>query len=415
LTIRAPSFPVLATCAAFAATLAAAPSHAQRNGPLYDRAVAIQPDAVKLLGRLVDIDSGTFSEKGLTQVGAIAAQELKALGAQVELVPASPALGSNVVARLRGKGRGRLLLMAHMDTVFADGAAKARPFRIEGKRAYGPGVMDNKGGIVTAIAALRMLRAQGFDDYAELTVFINTNEETGSHGSRELIEKLARSHDVVLNLEPGREPDGLVVERKGAATVNVEVKGKAAHAGIAPDQGRNAAMEVAHQVLQLGKLGDPAKRTTINFTVLKAGERTNVIPDTASAQADVRVAVPAEYARLERDLARVSANKLIADTQVTATLQPGSPPMARNGATDVLAARASAIYAELGRKLTLESTGGAADANYSAGAGVPTIDGLGIVGGAIHTPEEYADLDSFAPRFYLLARLIMELGAKPAK
>jgi glutamate carboxypeptidase len=415
MTVRVPSFPALASCAVLAAASAAVPAHAQRNQPLYEQAVAVQPDAVKLLGRLVDIDSGSFSESGLTQVAAVAAQEFKALGAQVELVSAAPALGSNVVARLHGKGRGRILLMTHMDTVFPDGAAKARPFRIEGRRAYGPGVMDNKGGIVTAIAALRMLRARGFDDYADLTVFINTNEETGSHGSRALIERLARSHDVVLNLEPGREPDGLVIERKGAATVDVEVKGKAAHAGVAPDQGRNAAMELAHQVLQLSKLGDPAKRTTINFTVLKAGERTNVIPDAASAQADVRVTQPAEYARLERDLARVSADKLIPDTTVTATLAPGSPPMARNAATDALAARAGVIYAELGRKLTLESTGGAADANYSAGAGVPTIDGLGIVGGGIHTPGEYADLDSFAPRFYLLARLIMELGAKPVK
>jgi glutamate carboxypeptidase len=404
----------LPSLAALAALLAAGPGHAQRNQALYEQAALVRPDAVKLLERLVNTDSGTFSESGLAQVGAIVEQELKALGAQVERVPAAPALGANIVARLHGKGRGRILLMAHMDTVFADGAAKARPFRIEGQRAYGPGVMDNKGGIVTAIAALKMLRASKFDGYADLTVFINTNEETGSRGSRELIETLARSHDVVLNLEPGREPDGLVVERKGAAVINLEVKGKAAHAGIAPEQGRNAAMEAAHQVLQLSKLGDADKRTTVNVTVLKAGERSNVIPDAASAQADVRVAQPGEYQRLERDLARLSANKSIADTQVTATLAPGSPPMARTGATDALAARAAAIYAELGRELSLQSTGGAADANYSAGAGVPTIDGLGVVGGAIHTPDEYADLDSFAPRFYLLARLIMELGSRPA-
>jgi glutamate carboxypeptidase len=125
------------------------------------------------------------------------------------------------------------------------------------------------------------------------------------------------------------------------------------------------------------------------------------------------VALPAEYPRLERDLVRLAANKLIADTQVTATLAAGSPPMARNATTDALAARATTIYAELGRQLSLQSTGGAADANYSAGAGVPTVDGLGIVGGGIHTPEEYADLDSFVPRFYLLARLIMELGGRP--
>jgi glutamate carboxypeptidase len=367
--------------------------------------------AWKLLENLVNIDSGTFNGQGLNRVADIAADELTRLGAKVTRHPATPALGANLVATLTGTGKGRILLVAHMDTVFADGAAKERPFHISGGRAYGPGVMDDKGGIVMGIYALRILQQLGFRDYAAITFLLNTNEETGSAGSRALIATLAKQHDVALNLEPGRVADGLVIWRKGSAEVELDVKGKAAHAGVAPDSGRNAAMEVAHQILQLGALGDREKQTTVNFTVLKAGDRSNVIPDHATAQADVRAATTAEFDRVEKDLARLSQNKLIPDTEVTATLKRSFPPMPQNPQSDALAAHAQAIYGELGRKLTLEGSGGAADSSLTAGAGTPSLDGFGIVGGGIHTPEEYAEVASMAPRLYLLARMLMDLGA----
>lgn len=371
-----------------------------------------QGDALKLLERLVNIDSGSGYEAGLNQVSDIAIAELKTLGASIEKVPNGAAGGSHVLATLKGTGKARILLMAHMDTVFKEGTAAERPFRIQDGRAYGPGVMDDKGGIVAGIYALKVLDNLKFKDYAQITFLLDASEETGSEIATELIKKTAKAHDVTLNLEPGRPADGLVVWRKGSATALVEVKGKAAHAGVAPELGRNAAMEAAHQILQLGKLGDEAKKTTINFTVLKAGDRTNVIPDQATAKADVRAAVPEEFDRIEKDLARVSANKLIADTEVKTTLQRGLPPMPQTEQSDALVAMAQGIYGELGRKLTIEGSGGAADSSLSAGVGTPTLDGFGIVGGNIHTPEEYAEVESVAPRIYLLARMIMELSAK---
>jgi glutamate carboxypeptidase len=358
---------------------------------------------------MVNIDSGSFNGQGLDAVGAIASAELKKLGARIETTSAAPAAGHNIVATFTGKGKGRILLVAHLDTVFADGTAKARPFRIEGKRAYGPGIMDDKGGVATAIGALKIL--QGFKDYAKITVLLNTNEETGSHGTRTLIEKLAKEHDVAFNLEPGRAADGLVIARKGSGEIEMEVKGKAAHAGVAATQGRNAALEAAHQVVQLSKLGNG--ETTVNWTVIHSGDRSNVIPDRAIAQADVRVAVAEEFDRVEHDIERISANKLIPDAEVGIHLRRGFPPMPASPITDALAHRASDIYAELGRKLTLESTGGAADASLIFAAGVPTLDGLGIVGGGIHTADEYAEIDSIAPRLYLLARLIQTYGQEP--
>ncbi|MFQ6346678.1 M20/M25/M40 family metallo-hydrolase [Pseudomonas sp. R11F] len=368
--------------------------------------------ALKLLERLVNIDSGSGYEPGLTQVRDIAVDELKQLGFSIELVPDKAANNSHVVAILKGTGKARILLMAHMDTVFKEGSAAERPFHIKDGRAYGPGVMDDKGGIVAGIYALKVLKNQGFKDYAQITFLLDASEETGSEAASELIRKTAKAHDVTLNLEPGRPADGLVVWRKGSATAVVEVKGKAAHAGVAPELGRNAAMEAAHQILQLGKLGDEEKKTTINFTVLKAGDRVNVIPDQATAKADVRAALPEEFDRIEKDLARVSANKLIPDTEVTTSLHRGLPPMPQTPESDKLVAIAQGIYGELGKTLTIEGSGGAADASLSAGVGTPTLDGFGIVGGNIHTPEEYAEVESVVPRVYLLSRMIMELSKR---
>ena len=169
-------------------------------------------------------------------------------------------------------------------------------------------------------------------------------------------------------------------------------------------------MELAHQVIQMRNLGDSQKLTTVNFTVLKTGEAKNVIPEAATGYGDVRVAVPEEFDRVERDMAKISATKLIPDTQVKTSVIRGFPPMPKNAKSDALAEKAQAIYGELGRKLTLEGSGGAADASLSAGVGTPTLDGFGIVGGNIHTPDEYAEVESIVPRLYLLTRMLMEVS-----
>ncbi|MBS7426136.1 M20/M25/M40 family metallo-hydrolase [Pseudomonas syringae] len=397
---------------ALALTALAPAAMAEPHKAIQADAEQYKDEALKLLERLVNIDSGSGYVPGLTKVSDIAIEELKKLGATIELVPNTPEASNHVIATLKGTGKAKILLMAHMDTVFKEGSAAERPFHIKDGRAYGPGVMDDKGGIVAAIYALKVLHNLKFTDYAQITVLLDASEETGSGVATELIKKTAKEHDVTLNLEPGRPADGLVVWRKGSATALVEVKGKASHAGVAPELGRNAATEVAHQILQLGKLGDEEKKTTINFTVLKAGDRTNVIPDQASAKADVRAAVPEEFDRVEQDLAKVSANKLVPDTEVKTSLVRGLPPMPQTAQSDALVTMAQGIYGELGRTLTIEGSGGAADSSLSASVGTPTLDGFGIVGGNIHTPEEYAEVGSVAPRIYLLSRMIMKLSGQ---
>ena len=406
------TFPRTLLAATLALSFSLPAYSAEPHKQIQQQAEQYKAQALKLLERLVNIDSGSGYEPGLTQVRDIAVDELKQLGFTIELVPDKAANNSHVVANLKGTGKAKILLMAHMDTVFKEGSAAERPFHIKDGRAYGPGVMDDKGGIVAGIYALKVLKSQGFKDYAQITFLLDASEETGSDAASELIRNTAKGHDVTLNLEPGRPADGLVVWRKGSATAVVEVKGKAAHAGVAPELGRNAAMEAAHQILQLGKLGDEDKKTTINFTVLKSGDRTNVIPDQATAKADVRAALPEEFDRIEKDLARVSANKLIPETEVKTSLQRGLPPMPQTAESDKLVAIAQGIYGELGRKLTIEGSGGAADASLSAGVGTPTLDGFGIVGGNIHTAEEYAEVESVVPRVYLLSRMIMELSKR---
>ena len=193
--------------------------------------------------------------------------------------------------------------------------------------------------------------------------------------------------------------------------MQVEVRGKAAHAGVEPESGRNVVMEIAHQILQVRKLGNREKQTTVNFTVVKAGDRANVIPDSALAQDDVRAAVLEEFDRVETDLTKVAAKKLISDTQVTILLDRKFPPMQKTKQTAVLAAKAQAIYGELGRVLTLEGSGGAADSIFAAGIGMPTLDGLGLVGGKAHTADEYVEVERIVPRLYLLTRLLMVLGS----
>ena len=396
--------------AAFISGTVAVGAASEAVKPILDSAERQQPGAIKLWERLVNIDSGTGNAEGLRTVGAIAIEELQKLGATIETVPAMPAVGDNIVASFSGSGKGKVLLMAHMDTVFAKGTAAARPFRIEGGRAYGPGVGDDKAGIVVALSVLKILDELKFKDYARITLMLNTNEETGSRGSRALIEKLAREHDVTLNLEGGRIGDGITVWRKGSGTINVEVKGRASHAGAAPEAGRNAAMELAHQMLQLSKLANAEKGTTVNFTVIKAGDRKNVIPDHAVADADIRALVSEEFDRVEREMAEVVKNKLIPDTEVTATLTRSFPVMPQNAQTDALAAMAQRVYGEIGRTLQLVGSGGAADSSLSAGVFKPTLDGLSLVGGNAHTDQEFVTVDSMVPRFYLLTRMVMELG-----
>jgi len=377
--------------------------------PLWQAAQNSEPAVLTTLERLINVESGTGYGPGLSQISQWLGLELQTLGATVESRPVGTNAGNILIATFKGSGQGRILLLAHMDTVFKEGTLANRPFKRENGRLYGPGVADDKGGVAVGLQALRLLCQIGFTNYERITFLLNPDEEKGSLGSHELISQFAREHDVALTLEPGVPGDGVMKARKGIGYYKINITGKAAHAGIRPEAGRNAAMELAHQVLQMGQLGDSAKGTTVNFTILKAGEdRPNVIPDFAFGQADVRVFEPAEFDRLERDFTRLAQEHLVPDTKVVVDARRGRPPFPANPGSERLAAQAVAIYQEIGKSLNVTTSGGGSDANYASEAGIPALDGLGMVGGNDHEPTEYGEQGSIAPRIYLLTRMIME-------
>jgi glutamate carboxypeptidase len=330
----------------------------------------------------------------------------------VESVPAEEAgLAENTVATLSGRGKGRILMIGHIDTVFAPGTAHRRPFHEDDKRAYGPGVADEKGGVIEGVYALQILHDLDFRNFGKIVFLMETSEERGSPGTRALIGKLLKDADVELNLEPGDVPDTLTVWRKGSDTFRIDVKGRAAHAGVAPQDGRNAALELIHQLSGLEVFPKSGDGLTVNLTVMHAGTRANIIPEDASAQVNVRVRDKADFARVEQILRKNAETTVIPDTKVTISHGEGFPPLPNNPATDRLAAQAQRIYAGIGRTLAAGGNGGASESALAADAGVPALDGLGPVGGGFHSDEEFLELDTVTPRLYLLTRLLMDLGS----
>lgn len=405
---RPPYASALVLCLSFACTGAIA-SPAQ---DLLEKAKAEQSSYLDTLKTLVSVDTGTGTQQGLTDIGALLVKRLEALGATVQTSAATPSVGNNIVGTFKGSGSKRFMLMVHYDTVFGPGTAARRPFRIEGERAYGPGVGDAKGGVAMILHAIKLLQDVRFNDYATLTVLFNPDEEMGSLGSRQIIAELARKHDYVFSYEPPNK-DAVTVATNGINQLLLEVRGRSAHAGSAPEDGRNALTELAHQVVQLKDLGDPAKGTTVNWTLAKAGEKANIIPALATAEADMRYADLSESDRVLADAQRISQARLIADTQVTLTLRKGRPPLARNEGSAALASTAQQLYGQIDRSLEPIAMRFGTDAGYAyvPGSATPAVlETMGVVGAGLHADDEYIELSSIAPRLYLTVAMIRHLS-----
>jgi glutamate carboxypeptidase len=403
--------------ASFCIVVALPAAAAPRNDKLYAAVEASRAGFLDLLSQIVNIDSGTGDVAGGDKVLALLTQKLKALGGEVRREPAEvPDLPANLVATFHGTGKGRILVIAHVDTVFSPGTVAQRPFRMDTARAYGPGVGDEKAGVVSAITALKLLHEIGFNKFATITLLLETSEERGSIGTTRLIRTLAAQSDVEFNMEPGDPPDALTVWRKGSQVIHIRVKGRAAHAGMAPQDGRNAATELIHQIDSIkGLVPLSGDGPTLNLTVLKAGDRTNIIPDEAEAMFSLRVRTLAQRDEILGKLRAAATTTAVPDTSVTVTADPGYPPLIETPAVDALAARAAAIYAELGMSLGKSGNGGASESAVAQSVGTPALDGLGLVGGDFHTDKEWIDLTSLSPRLYLFTRLLMEMGTNPPK
>ena len=379
---------------------------------------------IETMRELVSIESGSHDPDGLRVIAGVVADRLRALGGDVELVTHddpylmvdTPAeIGPTVVGRFRGRGRGRILLLAHMDTVYRRGQLAEQPFRTADGRAYGLGIADDKNGVALILHTLAVLREFDFDDYEVITVLINGDEEVSSAGSRSLITELGAAHDAVFSCEGGGEDDRLALTTAGIGAVALTVTGRASHAGSAPERGRNALYELAHQVLQMRNLTDAEAGIKFNWTIAAAGARRNVIPAEARATADYRVLRVADYERVEQTVRSRIRNRLIPNTTVEVAFERRRPPLEISPASRALAAHAQAIYRESGRSLGVsdQAAGGGTDAAFAAlETDAAVIEGFGLVGAGAHADaREFVELDSVVPRLYLLVRMIMDVAA----
>lgn len=367
------------------------------------------------LKTIVNIDSGTYTKAGVDRVAAYLQERFQGFGFSTRF-ERQEHYGDHLVATHRGNvpGGPRILLIGHIDTVLPDGEAGRRPFTIsrrDGARiATGPGILDMKSGVLIGMYALHLLIEGQQANYSQVTFICNSDEEIGSPSSRPLIQQLAQQADAVLVLEPGRAQGTIVSSRKGCGQYRVEVHGLSAHAGVEPQLGRNAILELSYQVQKMQALNGTIPGATLSAGIIRGGERTNVVPDYAYFDMDVRVADQASLKALEEAMRQVTHQNKLAGTRITLSGSLLCQPFERNQHNEQLVALAKEAGRELGVKIQDVGSGGASDANTTAAIGIPTLDGLGAGGGLAHNPGEYIELDYLPTRIALAAGLIKKIS-----
>lgn len=386
---------------------------AAADASLLEAARRAEPAVIESLKSMVTIESGSADAIGLNRMADYTEGRLKALGAATERRRATTGPGSIVIGSLAGTGSKRIMLIAHMDTVYPTGTLATQPYKVEGNRIYGPGIADDKGGIAVILHALQILKDAGWRDYSKLTVVFNSDEETGSVGSGELIASLGAEQDYVLSCEPSPAmPEIVLLGASGTGTVTLKVQGRSAHAGAAPELGRNALIELSHQLVQTRDVAKTVPGTQLSWTMSQAGQVRNQIPESASATGDMRLTVPDGFEKLEAALKDKVQNRLVPDTQTTVSIERGRPPFVASAAARELARTAQGIYAEMDRKLTLvDNTGGATDAGFASRSGKAIVlESFGLGGAGYHARDEYIVTDTIAPRLYLMTRMLQEIA-----
>jgi glutamate carboxypeptidase len=365
------------------------------------------------LERMVNVDCGSYTPVGVNEIADQCADRFASRGWTVERRAHEPAegerLGDLVIGRIEGSGGPRVLMIGHTDTVFDPGTVAERPFRIEGDRATGPGVTDMKGGLLTGFFAVEVLQDAGFDGFGRITYICNPDEEIGSPWSRETIQEEAGRADVALVLEAARENGDVVSARKGVSDYRIDIVGRAAHAGVEPERGRSAILEAAHKTVALQALNGRWPGVTVNVGVVHGGTRPNVVAERCTIHVDVRSPQEESLAAVEAEIERIASAHTVADVSAAIGGEGWHRPMEKKEGGARLAALAIDVAHELGFELRDAATGGASDANTTSAAGVPTLDGLGPVGGDDHGPREWLDLSSVVPRISLLAGLVSRL------
>jgi glutamate carboxypeptidase len=360
-----------------------------------------RPEMLEMIAQLVQVESPTEDQAAVNRCVALLEEWIRAAGGKSKRSRQKTA-GDLLIGRF-GPARGTpVMLLGHLDTVWPLGTLKKMPFRLRGGRAWGPGVLDMKAGVVMALTALRLLS----EALARPVIFmLNSDEETGSGCSRAVIESLASKCGSVFVLEPAQGLAGAYkTARKGVANYHLQVHGIAAHSGVDFSQGHSAVLELGRQIERASAFTDLARSITVNAGVIGGGTRSNVVAAEAWAEFDVRIARAADGPRVDRRFRSLRAVDRKCGLEVTGGLN--RPPMERTAGTVALFRRAATIAAGLGFQLQEAATGGGSDGNFTSALGIPTLDGMGAVGEGAHADRESILLETLVPRTALLTAMI---------
>jgi glutamate carboxypeptidase len=371
---------------------------------------------LEFLEKLVNIDSGTGDEEGLAQVAALVKAEVEPLGFDWRVLQASDGARHyyarrDVTCNVSTGNVPKILLIAHLDTVFPKGTARTRGFTLEGDLARGPGVSDCKSGVVTFIGALQkfnaLLNASAKWPELEIGCLFNTDEEIGSPSSRVFIEELAQQCNAVLVIEPA-EGENITISRKGIGRFRLQVFGKAAHSGSNYQDGRSAIVALAQQIIDIHHLTRMDEGITFNTGVISGGVRSNIVPDYAEAEVDLRIIHEGQIQEVLDDLHRITATTVIPGTTAKLTGGITRPPMPETTVNLGLYNQMKKTASEMGLPLGTFKSGGGSDANFTAALGKPTLDGVGPIGGGHHSESEFLSIPSLYQRIDLLARFLYQ-------
>ena len=360
-------------------------------------------DTKSLLKLLVETESPSHDKSAVDRVGAIVAEQARQLGADVEVIP-SQETGDHILARFQPSTLNLqpILFLCHMDTVFPLGTLFKMPYREADGKIFGPGVLDMKAGIVISLAAIAEAQKNGLN--RPVTILCTSDEEIGSHTSRGYIERLAKQTALVLVLESALLDGSLKTWRKGVGEFFVKTKGRAAHAGGAHQDGRNAIEEMAHQVIAIQNLTDYSKQTTLNVGTIQGGTVSNVVPEEANIHVDVRVIQFGEWERIEAEMSKLKP--FLDGTSIAVTGELNRPPMPFDDTMKTTFEKAKDIASTIGIELKAGGTGGGSDANFVAPLGIPVLDGLGAIGEGYHSEREFIFADSLDQRVKLLSAIL---------
>ncbi|NMB10957.1 MAG: M20 family metallopeptidase [Firmicutes bacterium] len=368
----------------------------------------LYPQFIKDLEVLVNTDSGSRDLVGLQKVVDYLVPRLEALGCTTS-VDWHDEYGPFLTARKKGKGTSKILFLAHLDTVWEPGTAAERPFSIKGDYAYGPGVNDCRSGILCQCYVLKVLHELGFEDYGELILVFNSDEELGSKWSGEKIAELSKEADVALIMEGPTFPDEFITSRAGTMNYTIDVTGRSMHSGVAPEQGRNAILELAHKLIEVQKL-DEIDGVRVNLATVCGGEKQGIVAGHASADIDFRINDWDAVQAVKDALPQIMDKCTVEGTVTKWEGDVGHPPFPEHPESGKFTDLVKECGSSIGLTLSDQFCGGASDASYTALGGAVTIDGLPPWGTLYHTPREYLDLTTIVPRVSLVSCMVIKIS-----